>query len=256
MKTSSKQRDYRKYNWKKTELTVAILFSTGVSIFFALFFYRSIIAALPLSVLGIFCFRITRQKKIEEAKKQLTVQFRECILAVSASLQAGYAVENAFRECKKDMELLYGEEALICKELDYIRRGLDINITLEELLTELAERSDCPEIKEFAQIFVLAKRNGGSMPEIIRGSAAMIGQKIELQQEIATMLSGKQMEQNIMKLMPFGILLYISITNQGYFDSLYHNWQGVILMTGCLGIYLLAYVMGEKIMRKISLEMG
>lgn len=256
MKISSGQRDYSKYEWKKAQLTAAILLSIGVSVFFALFFYRSMIAVIPLSFIGILSFRVLRQKKIEETKKQLTAQFRECILAVSASLQAGYAVENAFRECKQDMILLYGEDALICKELDYIRRGLDINITLEELLAELAGRSDCAEIKEFSQIFILAKRSGGSMPEIIKSSAAMIGQKIELQQEIATMLSGKQMEQNIMKLMPFGILLYISITNQGYFAPLYHNWQGIILMTGCLCIYLLAYVMGERVIQKISLEMG
>lgn len=256
MKTSLKQRDYSKYEWKKGELSAAILLSAGVTVFFAVFFYRSLKAAFPLSVIGVFCFRTIRQKKIERAKKELTVQFRECILAVSASLRAGYAVENAFRECKQDMVLLYGDGALICRELDYIRRGLDINITLEELLTDLADRSDCPEIGEFTRIFVLAKRNGGSMPEIIRGSAAMIGQKIELQQEIAAMLSGKQLEQNIMKLMPFGILLYISLTNRGYFDILYHNWQGAALMTGCLGIYLLAYILGEKIMKKISLEMG
>lgn len=235
---------------------MAVLICAGVTVFLAAFFYRSMIAAIPLSVAGIFCFRSIRQGKIEKAKKELTMQFRECILAVAASLRAGYAVENAFRECRQDMTLLYGDEALICRELDYIRRGLDINITLEELLSDFAERSHCPEIMEFAQIFVLAKRNGGSMPEIIRGSAAMIGQKIELQQEIATMLSGKQMEQNIMKLMPFGILLYIGLTNRGYFDVLYHNYQGAALMTGCLGVYLLAYILGERIMKKIRLEMG
>lgn len=256
MKTSSKQRDYSRYSWKRGELISVILLSAAVAVFFAIFFYRSIIAVLPMSGIGAFCFYSIRQKKIEQAKKELTVQFRECILSVAASLRAGYAVENAFRECRQDMVLLYGDGALICGELDYIRRGLDINIVLEELLTNLADRSDCPEIREFARIFVLAKRNGGSMPDIIRGSAAMIGQKIELQQEIATMLSGKQMEQNIMKLMPFGILLYISLTNRGYFDVLYHNWQGAALMTGCLGIYLLAYIMGERIMGKIRLEMG
>jgi len=256
MKTNLKQRDYSRYSWKKGELAAAVLLSAAVTAFFAVFFYRSMIAMLPLSAVGIFCFRSVRRKKIEKTKKELTMQFRECILSVAASLRAGYAVENAFRECRQDMVLLYGEEALICGELDYIRRGLDINIILEELLTNLAERSGCQEIREFAQIFVLAKRNGGSMPDIIRGSAAMIGQKIELQQEIATMLSGKQMEQNIMKLMPFGILLYISLTNHGYFDVLYHNWQGAALMTGCLCVYLLAYAMGERIMGKIRLEMG
>ena len=68
--------------------------------------------------------------------------------------------------------------------------------------------------------------------------------------------SGKQMEQNIMKGMPFGILVYISLANHGYFDVLYHNWQGAALMTGCLGVYLLAYGMGERIMDQIRLEMG
>lgn len=256
MKKSLKQRDYSEYRWKKGELAAAVLLSAMVTIFFAIFFYRSMIAILPMSVIGMFCFRSIRKRKIERTKKELTAQFRECILSVSASLRAGYAVENAFRECRRDMELLYGDGALICGELDYIRRGLDINIVLEELLTDLANRSDCPEIREFAQVFVLAKRNGGSMPNIIRGSAAVIGQKIELQQEITTMLSGKQMEQNIMKLMPFGILLYISVTNHGYFDVLYHNWQGAALMTGCLGVYLLAYIMGERIMGKIHLEIN
>ena len=123
-------------------------------------------------------------------------------------------------------------------------------------MSGLGERSGCTEIKEFAQIFVLAKRNGGNMPEIIRESAAMIGQKIELQQEIAVLLSGKQMEQNIMKGMPFGILLYIGLTNQGYFDVLYHNWQGAALMTGCLGIYLSAYIMGDRVMQRICAELG
>lgn len=256
MKTNSKLRDYSRYDWKKGELAASVLISAAVTVFFAVFFYRSMIAVLPMSAIGVFCFYSIRLKKIERTKEDLTVQFRECILSVSASLRAGYAVENAFRECCQDMALLYGEEALICGELDYIRRGLEINIVLEELLADLAERSGCPEIREFVQIFVLAKRNGGSMPEIIRGSAVMIGQKIELRQEITVMLSGKQMEQNIMKAMPFGILLYISLVNRGYFDVLYHNWQGVTLMTGCLGVYLLAYAMGERIMDKIRLEMG
>lgn len=256
MKINSKQRDYDRYDWKRRELAAVLLLSSAVAIFFAFFFYRSIIAVPPMSFTGIFFYRSACRKKIKRTKKELTVQFRECILSVSASLQAGYSAESSFRECRKEMVLLYGEEGLICRELDYIRRGLDVNVTLEELLDGLAERSGCTEIKEFAQIFILAKRNGGNMPEIIRDSAAMIGQKIELQQEIAVMLSGKQMEQNIMKGMPFGILLYISLTNHGYFDVLYHNWQGAVLMTGCLGIYLSAYVLGDRVIQRISRELG
>ena len=59
-----------------------------------------------------------------------------------------------------------------------------------------------------------------------------------------------------MKLMPFGILLYIGISYPGYFDTLYHNWRGCAIMTGCLGIYLAAYVLGDRILQKIVREIG
>lgn len=188
--------------------------------------------------------------------EELTVQFKECILSVSASLKAGYAVENAFLESRSDMRLLYGESSYIYQELDLIRRGMVINITLEEQLADLAKRSGSEEIQQFAQIFAIAKRSGGSLPEIIRTSAEMIGQRVDTRQEMQTVLSGRRMEQNIMKVIPFGILTYIGITYPGYFDSLYHNWQGAAIMTGCLVLYLAAYVAGDRILAKIQVEIG
>ena len=92
------------------------------------------------------------------------------------------------------------------------------------------------------------------MAAIIRSSAALIGKRIELRQEIATLLSGKRMELNIMEVMPFGILLYISLGNPGYFDGLYHNLFGVAVMTGCLIVYLAAYLIGELVMRRMTAD--
>ena len=212
-------------------------------------------AGIPLLLVGIAYFRMLEQQKIEKCKRELVMQFKECILSVAISLRAGYAVENAFLESGRDMRLLYGENSLIYRELELIRRGLVINITLEELLGNLAERSGSKEIGQFAEVFVIAKRNGGNLSEIIAGSAGIIGQKIEGRMEMETLLSGRQMEQRIMKMMPFGILLYIGITYPGYFDMLYHNWQGAAIMTLCMGIYLSAYVLSDKILKKISDEL-
>ena len=69
------------------------------------------------------------------------------------------------------------------------------------------------------------------------------------------LLGGKKMEFTVMKVMPFGILLYIEVGNRGYFDSLYHNLAGTAIMTGCLGVYLGAYLLGEHIMKGITAEM-
>lgn len=251
MDISLKRPDYRKYCWKKGEKAGAIVFCAAITGFLACFFYRSAVAALPLSGIGVWLYGKTAADKAKRQRRELTAQFRECILSVAASLQAGYSVENAFVECRQDMRLLYGEEACLVRELDIVRRGLAINISLEELLVDLARRSACDDITQFAQIFSIAKRNGGNMTEIIQSSADQIGKQIELKQEMETLLGGKRMELGIMKAVPFGILLYINVGNPGYFDSLYHNLTGAAIMTGCLAVYLSACAMGERIMDKL-----
>lgn len=255
METSLKRRDYHRYRWKKGERARTICLCAAITGGFAYFFYRSLLAMIPLSAIGISAFCLIGRSKAEKSREELAVQFRECILAVGTFLQAGYSVENAFLECRQDMVLMYGEEAPICQELKFVKRGLNINISLEELLTDMAERSACEDIAQFAQIFALAKRNGGNMSEIIRNSAGQIGRQIELRQEVQMLLGGKKMELAVMKVMPFGILLYIDMGNPGYFDSLYHNFLGIVIMTGCLGAYLGAYLLGERIMKGIMAEM-
>lgn len=256
MKANLKRRDYHEYVWKKGECFLAFLQSALVVLLLVLCFYRSFWAVIPLSAVGVIYFHMLKKQKSEKCRQELVAQFKECMLSVSTSLRAGYAVENAFLESRSDMKMLYGEQSLIYQELELIRRGLVINITLEELLTDLAERSDCDEISQFAQVFSIAKRSGGNMSEIIYSSTELIGQRIDARQEIQTMLGGRRMEQNIMKCMPFAILFYIGITYRGYFDSLYHNWQGAVIMTGCLLLYLVAFVLGNKIMQGIEKELA
>ena len=256
MKTSLKRRDYHKYQWSAGEFVMAVIKAVLIVGFLAYFFYRSFVAVIPLSFIGILYFRMAERRKRDACREELTLQFKECILSVSASLRAGYAVENAFLESRSDMLLLFGEESLIYRELELIRRGIVINITLEEQLLDLADRSGSEEIRQFAGVFSIAKRNGGNLSDIIRKSSDLIGHRVDARQEMQTMLSGRRMEQNIMKWMPFGILTYIGVSYPNYFDILYHNLKGVVIMTGCLLIYLTAYVLGEKILGEIAKEMA
>uniref|UniRef100_UPI0040576FC1 type II secretion system F family protein n=1 Tax=Acetatifactor sp. TaxID=1872090 RepID=UPI0040576FC1 len=256
MKTNLKRRDYRKYVWTGREFVWAVMQACMIVAGMSYFFYRSLWACIPLSTIGWLYFRLLARKKRDSCKEELILQFKECILSVAASLKAGYAVENAFLECRDDMELLYGKESLIYQELEGIRRGLVINITLEEQLYDMAERSGSEEIGQFATVFSIAKRNGGNLPEIIGTTADLISRKLEARQEMQTMLSGRRMEQTVMKLVPFGVVGYIGISYPGYFDILYHNFLGAAVMTGCLILYLLAYIFGEKVLEKIALEMA
>lgn len=256
MSENLKRLDYHKYYPNALEQIVFIGKAGGIVFLISYFFYRSIWAFAPLCSLGVWYYKRQLKERCLKRKEELAAQFRECLLAVSGALQAGYAVENAFVESREDMKNLYGEKSLIYGELEFVRRGLMINISLEELLSDLAKRSDVEEIKQFAQVFSIAKRSGGNLPQIIQTTANLSGQQAETRQEVDILLAGKRMEQNVMRVMPFGILLYIGKAYPGYFEPLYHNIQGNLIMSGCLFVYVAAYLFGEKIIENIGAKLS
>lgn len=223
-----------------TLLTAAITF----------FFYRSIYAFFPVLLIGGFLFFNLQSKRFVKQKRENLIQFKECIQSVATNMKAGYAVENAFVESEKDMISMFGMESRIVWDLRRIRVGLMNHIPLEKLLQELADRSGEDEVREFADVFFIAKRGGGNLPEIIGSTCTMIGKRIELEEEISVYLASKKMQQSIMDLMPLFVAGYMELTNPGYFKPLYHNMQGIVLMTIGLGVYFAAYLLSEKILEK------
>ena len=249
MDTSLKRRDYHKYYWKKGEKIRTILFCAGITGVLAYFFYRSFLALIPLSGIGLLAFGRVRGLKAERIREELAVQFRECILAVATSLQAGYSVENAFLRAGEELKLLYGKETDIQKEICNLKHLLTNNVPLEKILWDFGERSGGKDIQNFADVFAAGKRSGGDLREMIGSCCEIIVMRRDTEREIRTLIHGKMTEQKIMCCVPFGIIGYISISSPGYFAPLYHNTGGICIMTLCLILYLFAVRMSLSIVR-------
>lgn len=239
--------DYGEYRLRPKEWLLYISEGMLLIAIVGYFFYRSWIACLCLAPM-LFIFLKEKKKDLAGKRRQeLGIEFKDMILAVSANQKAGYSIENAFRESYRDMEMLYGAEAVICLEMRYIIAGLDNNVVLEKLIYNLGQRSNLPDIIQFADVFYIAKRSGGNMTDILAKTAAVIEQKTETDKEIQVMISARKMEQKIMNMVPFLIIFYVSSTSRGFFDVLYHNVIGITIMTVCLGFYMAAYLLSRRI---------
>ena len=211
-------------------------------------FYQSWVAAVLLSPFAIpYCAYRFRGER-EREKRILSGQFRELLDSVNNALRAGDSPENAFREGYREMLYEYGEYAPVTREMGRLIGGLDNRIPLEKLLEDFARRAGTEEIREFAEVFGIAKRGGGNMTEILARTAALIEERLDVENEISIMLGNRRLEQRIMDVTPVMIIFYIGITSPGFFDVLYHNLEGAAFMTLCLGAYLCALVLSEKIL--------
>jgi len=210
-------------------------------------FYKSLALSSVLAVVyGIVNIKFYKKKYLEEWRWQMNLEFREVMTAVSAALNAGYSVENSFKEAREDLMLLYGSNSVMVKELDKINSQITLNRPLEIVLMEFAQYCQVEDISNFAEVFHTAKRTGGNLIETARSTADKISAKIETSREIRTMVAGKKMEGRIMAYIPLGIIVYFWVSSPGFLDCLYVP-GGRLFMTILLVVYLAAFKWSERI---------
>jgi len=210
-------------------------------------FYHSFLLFLffiPFALLIPFFLRSELRKK---RQNQLLIQFKEMISILSSFLSAGYSIENAFIATIADLSALIGEKSYMVEELKQIKRALSINRPLEEPLSQFALRSGLDDIHNFSEIFLVAKRSGGELCEIIQHSSSIIHDKLTIREEILTLSAAKRFEQKIMNGIPFFIILYLNVSSPDFFSILYSSIMGRIIMTFALLIYLFAIYLSQKI---------
>lgn len=210
-------------------------------------FYESAIAFLVLLPFGIWYFLRWEVECIHRKQQEFQEQFREAIQSISASMRVGYSVENAVKEAKKDLSCLYNENVAIQREFTHMVRQIYLQVPMEQIMEEWAERVQHEDVRNFVNVFVMARRSGGNMIGIIRNSADQIRDKLEVRAEIETMLTARKYEFKVMSAIPFGMIAYMKVSFSEFMGILYGNLLGIGVMSVCLAIYFGAYMLGERI---------
>ena len=239
--------DYNSYRMDIKDTVKYSILYVGICLFISYAFYDSVFAFIISLPFAVLFFKRIKEKLKEEQKTRLRRQFQDMIDSVASALSAGYSIENSFYEAHKDMLRLYGRNSLIVRELEYFFSMLEAGAALESVLEEFAKRADIEDITDFAEIFTLAKRSGGDFGGIIRKTVRMMKEKDDTEKEIRVILTGRKYEQRLMCIIPFAIILYLRITSGSFLSVLYHNPVGIAVMTVCLLIYALSYLLSEKL---------
>lgn len=183
-----------------------------------------------------------------ERRWRLTLQFKDAIGSLSSFLGAGYSLENAVFAVADELNHLYGSSAMITEEFSLIGKQLRLNKPAEVPLADFAKRSGSEEIRNFMEVFRIARRSGGELCSIIEHTASVIGDRISVTEEINNLTAARRYEQKIMNLMPFAIILYIDLSSEGFFDVMYQTLPGRLVMTVCLLCYGLACLLSQRIL--------
>ena len=123
------------------------------------------------------------------------------------------------------------------------------NILIEDLLTDFGIRSDNEDIISFGDVFRVANRQGGNLKQIIYETKSIISQKIDIEMEIETVISGNKNELNIMMVMP----LVIVTTTKGFINNGEFSVTNFVVKIVALIMFVLAYLVGVKICYQMNI---
>ena len=240
--------DYRTYRMSLAEavsvMGKGLFVLTGTS----WLFFHSFIPAVLLSPLLAVWYKVSSKQAAEKRRQNLTLQFKNGVQALAGALSAGYSVENAFHEARRELTVVYGTDGMIVQEFLAIERQLQMSRTVEEALEDFADRSGVDDIRQLAVIFGVAKKNGGRMIQILESTAETLRVKQQVKEEIQTLMTAKKLESRVMSLMPAGILVYMNLTSPDFIAPLYGTLVGRLTMCVCLAIYGASVLLAEKIM--------
>lgn len=212
------------------------------------YFYKNIYAIFFLIPLGYIYSQKLKKEMITKKQQKLKLEFKELLLISSTGQKAGYSIENAMINSYDDLRELYGTESLICVFLKGLSNVRNNRQSISDYFIEFGESTAIEEIMEFGEIFAIAYEKSGNISAVMEKTAKSIIDKLETEDEIYLSLSERIYELRIMNLMPFLMMTYIKVTSNGYFESMYNNFAGIIVMTICLLLYITSYIWGNKIM--------
>lgn len=172
--------------------------------------------------------RLHRRRDAE--RWQFTLSFCDLLLYMQNGLAAGRSPESSLKESVKGLVQLYGEQSTIVSECQLMLSQMANGHSMEYALDEFGKRSQIEEIRQFAEVFSVAKRTGGELGRIIRQTGSVLQDKLELKRELHTAIAAKEMEFRIMCMVPQGILLYLKLCAPSMSAPLYHNTFGIVFM--------------------------
>lgn len=238
------------FNHLSSKEFAKVLFkSLGITGIIMLLFYRSVLAAIWFPI--VYCLILHQAKKdeSERTKAKLQEEFLHGIGVLNSSIQAGFSMENAWKEVEKETKLLYGDASVFYLEIKEMNQKVAHNTPLEKLFLEFAYRSKLEDVIQFADLLDFGKRSGSNWKQIIDVTVCQMREQQEARLQIEVMLAEKKMEQQVMMAAPVGLLAFLQFTAWDYMSVLYHNWFGVIAMTIFLVLFVVAIGLSQKILK-------
>ncbi len=200
-------------------------FALSILIFFLTFFLPDIFLAI----------------NYRKNKKTLEKDLLEAVIVMNNAFKSGKNILEAIEIVKEEIdEPLKSEFKKIYIDLTH---GLDIDVVFKRFY----ERIKIEDIKYITSSLTLLNKTGGNIVKVFSSIETNFYDKLVLNQELETLTSSSKLMYRMLLIMPFILITIIMFLNKSYFEPLFSNILGYVILL----ISLILYIIYALIIRKV-----
>jgi tight adherence protein B len=240
--------NYNHYSMTGAETASSCLVAGSLLFAIGFLFYKNVAICIGISLCALYYPQLRLKQLVRRRKEELRRQFKHALYSLSSALSAGRSVENSFREAANDLRLLYPDSSTdMIRELDGLNRRTENGEPIEKSLLDFGRRSGLEDVHQFADAFAACKRTGGDLVEVMRRTTNLIGEKMEIEQDISVMVAQKRFEARALGFIPFIIVAFLAFSSPDYMEPLYGG-LGHLVMSVSLVLLGFSQWLAHKIM--------
>ena len=185
-----------------------------------------------------------KKKRLDRMRNQ----FKDVLYSFSSSFATGDSMLAAMEKGIVVLNDIYGEGSELAGELyemvKKIRAAGDEEV---DLWLDFGKRSHIEDIRDFSEVFASCRDSGGDLARTVDRATEILTEKISVEDEIKIMAKQKVTEGRLVGVMPVIMIVFLRMTSPSYMNVMYESLQGRIMMTFCMGITGLAFLITERV---------
>lgn len=232
---------------KRQHVLIYLLASAMASAVVFLFYHIISVSIIGGLLIGIFLEKLYADATVKKRQKKLRLQFRDFLESMAVATRAGNVEIHAIKSAAKDLRLSYTEQTDIVREIDHIIVQYEGGgVAIRDLLQDFADRSQLQDVQSFATIYGVIEGKSDRFGDIVVQTHEIIGEKIEVEQEIETGITSAKSETYMMLVMPIVVVVLMSCMGEGLLDALFETGIGRLSATIALVLFVISFVMAVK----------
>lgn len=213
---------------------------------FALFVVHLVIIDLPLFPVWLIVavgapvvqIEQMRQKRVAALENQLD----GFMLALANALKAIPSIASAFNSVVPILQ------PPIRDEIELASKEMKVGSTLDQALLHMAARIGSRGVDSALSAILIGRQVGGNLARVLETTAASIREMGRLDGVVRTKTAEGKMQLYVIGMLPFAMILMLSLMSPGFFDPLTKTPAGYLLIIIAVACWVTALLWARKIL--------